>query len=464
MKSTAKQDRQPGQKAGRRWIYAKKPKGPLYFYRQIVGYTLLLFFIAAPFIKIDGNPFLKFNVLEAKFSIFGNLFYPQDFHIFLFGMLIILVCIVLFTAVYGRVWCGWACPQTIFMELVFRRIEYFIEGDWKQQQKLNNGPDSDIRAIKKLVKHLVFLLISFAISNLFLAYIIGVDALYQIVREPIHQHLGGFLAIWVFTLVFYFVFAYVREIVCTRICPYGRLQSVLLDDHSVTVAYNVARGEPRRKRKKDGRQEWSGDCIDCQLCVHVCPTGIDIRDGMQVECVSCTACIDACDAVMEKIQRPKRLIGFYTPSQAEGEISQVTEKRRNTRPYIYTALLFALTAVFGLLIFSRSDVEGRLFRAKGSGYQMRDDGTVINLYSLELMNKTTENMEFELESGTEGIRLELVNPMFNLEGEGSAKMGLFLVADKEAFSTYKTEVKVHIISENKILKTMETTFIAPPLR
>ena len=421
MEHTAKQDLQPEQKAGRSWIYAKKPKGPLYFYRQVVGYTLLLFFVAAPFIKIDGNPFLKFNLLEAKFSIFGNLFYPQDFHIFLFGMLIILVCIVLFTAVYGRVWCGWACPQTIFMELVFRRIEYFIEGDWKQQQKLNNGPDSDIRAIKKLVKHAVFLFISFAISNLFLAYIIGVDSLYQIVKEPISQHFGGFVAIWVFTLVFYFVFAYVREIVCTRICPYGRLQSVLLDDHSVTVAYNVARGEPRRKRKKGGRQESSGDCIDCQLCVHVCPTGIDIRDGMQVECVSCTACIDACDAVMEKIQRPKRLIGFYTPLQVEGEISQVKEKRRNTRPYVYTALLVALIAAFGLLIFTRSDVEGRLLRATGSGYQMRDDGTVINLYSLELMNKTTEHIDFELESGTEGVRLELVNPMSNLEREGTAK-------------------------------------------
>src|SRR5690606_24625877 len=308
----------PSKGKKRNWIYAKKPSGQLYNYRQWVGYGLLLFLFIAPFIKLNGNTFLMFNIVERKFSIFGNIFFPQDLHIFVFGMLIIMVGIVLFTAIFGRVWCGWTCPQTIFMELIFRRIEYLIEGDWTQQKKLNEGPNTDARAWKKLLKHSVFLLISVFISNIVLSYIIGVDALYQLITEPLDAHLGGFIAMTVFTLVFYGVFAHVREIVCTTICPYGRLQGVLLDDQSLTVAYNEQRGEPRGKlSKKD--EAAKGDCVDCGLCVHVCPTGIDIRNGVQLECVNCTACVDACDTVMDKIGKPKRLIGFYSLGQIEGK-------------------------------------------------------------------------------------------------------------------------------------------------
>src|SRR5690606_8918644 len=303
-------------KPRREWIYAKKPAGRLYRYRAWVGYALLLFLIAAPLISINGEPFLMFNIIDRKFVLFGSVFWPQDLHIFVFGMLIAMVCVVLFTVVYGRVWCGWACPQTIFMELVFRRIEYWIEGDWQQQRKLNERPNTLQKRLKKGLKHTIFFGISFLISNIFLAYIIGVDALWTIMTDPVSQHLGGLTAILLFTLVFYGVFAYVREIVCTTICPYGRLQGVLLDDQSITIAYDVNRGEPRGKQRKGEEQE-KGDCVDCNLCVQVCPTGIDIREGLQMECVSCTACIDACDAVMEKIHKPKRLIGFY----AMGEIT-----------------------------------------------------------------------------------------------------------------------------------------------
>ena len=448
----------------RKWIYAKKPSGKLYNYRQVVGYGLLLFFFLGPILKINGNPFLMFNVIERKFSIFGNIFYPQDFHIFLFGMLIVMVCIVLFTAVYGRVWCGWTCPQTIFMELIFRRIEYLIEGDWTQQKKLNEGPDTDAKAWKKVLKHGIFLLISFIISNLFLSYIIGFDTLVKIATDPIDQHLVGFISILVFTLVFYFVFAYVRDIVCTKICPYGRLQGVLLDENSVTVAYNVARGEPRGKLKKGETEDKKGDCIDCHLCVHVCPTGIDIRDGIQLECVSCTACIDACDAVMEKINKPKRLIGFYSSAEAEGKETEKIGKQRNTRAIVYTGILVVLMAIFGFMIFSRSDVDGRLLRAKGSSYQKRDDGTVTNLYTLEVLNKTNKDLDFDLVSATEGIKIQVVNPISHLAREGSAKISLFLISDLKSIKKYKTDVKVDIKVGDKVLETMETTFIAPPAK
>src|SRR5690606_23762680 len=395
-----------GTKPKRAWVYAKKPEGRWFNRRQVVGYALLAFFFAAPFVKVGGEPFLLFNVIERKFVLFGNVFWPQDLYIFMFGMLIALVCIVLFTAVYGRVWCGWACPQTIFMRLTCRRIEFWIEGDWTQQKKLNNRPNPTSKYVKKGLKHGVFLLISFAISNLFLSYIIGVDALWKIMTDPVRQHIGGLVSIVLFTLVFYAVFAYLREIVCTTICPYGRLQSVLMDDKSITIAYNHRRGEPRGHRKK-GAEQSVGDCVDCNLCVQVCPTGIDIRKGLQMECVSCTACIDACDAVMEKLDRPKRLIGFYSVNEIEGS----AKRTGNTRAVAYTAVLVALVAVFGWLIFSRSQVEGTLLRAKGSSYQLHPDGTVSNLYSLELINKTNTDIPFTLQALGSDMTIRVVNPL-----------------------------------------------------
>ncbi|MGV3760990.1 cytochrome c oxidase accessory protein CcoG [Parapedobacter sp.] len=448
----------------RAWVYAKKPGGKWFNRRQGVGYALLAFFIAAPFVKIAGEPLLLFNVIERKFVLFGSVFWPQDLHIFVFGMLIAMVCIVLFTAVYGRVWCGWACPQTIFMELVFRRIEFLIEGDWLQQKKLDKAPNTMAKYAKKGVKHTIFLLISFGISNLFLAYIIGVEGLWKIMIDPISQHLGGFVAIVLFTLAFYGVFAYLREIVCTTICPYGRLQSVLMDDKSVTIAYDHRRGEPRGHRKK-GAEQSVGDCVDCNLCVQVCPTGIDIRNGLQMECVSCTACIDACDAVMEKLDRPKQLIGFYSVSEIEGDMKSSgsnTKSNGNTRAVAYTMVLIALVAVFGWLVFSRSQVDGTLLRAKGSTYQLLDDGTVSNLYSLELINKTSSDIPFSLEVLGENMTIRMVNPLTVLKAGTTAQMTLFLVSPQQSVKTYKTNVKIGVMAEGKAVETLKTTFVAPP--
>lgn len=448
----------PSKGKKRKWIYAKKPAGQFYTYRQWVGYSLLMFLFIAPFIKLNGNPFLMFNIVERKFSIFGNMFFPQDLHIFVFGTLIIMVSIVLFTAVFGRVWCGWTCPQTIFMELIFRKIEYFIEGDWTQQKKLNEGPNTDARAWKKLLKHSIFLLISLFISNIFLAYIIGIEELWKIITEPIDQHMGGFIAMVIFTLLFYAVFAHVREIVCTTICPYGRLQGVLLDDQSLTVAYNVERGEPRGKLSK--KQESSkGDCVDCGLCVHVCPTGIDIRNGVQLECVNCTACIDACDAVMDKIGKPKRLIGFYSLGQIEGKNDF---KKNQSRPILYSTVLVILSAVFLYLLFSRPAIDGSLLRATGSTYQTQPDGRISNLYTIELMNKSGKNIPFELKPNDANFDIQLVNKIDSLQKDGSAKMSFFLITDKKNISTYKSKTAVRIFSNGEAIKSLNTTFICPP--
>jgi cytochrome c oxidase accessory protein FixG len=302
-------------------------------------------------------------------------------------------------------------------------------------------------------------LISFFISNIFLAYIIGTDALFKIITDPVEEHVIGLLSIVVFTLAFYGVFAYVREIVCTTICPYGRLQGVLLDDQSTTVAYNEKRGEPRGKQKKGVEDPDKGDCIDCELCVHVCPTGIDIRNGIQLECVSCTACIDACDAVMEKINKPKRLIGFYSLGEIEGEGEF---KKNKTRHVIYAVVLTFLIGIFGYMIFSRSEIGGSLLRATGSSYQLRPDGTVSNLYTLELLNKSGREIDFEIAPADSKMQIQLVNKITRLGRDGSAKLSFFLIGDRKDIETYKTKIKVNILSEGKIVETMKTTFIAPP--
>src|SRR5690554_1376076 len=341
----------------RKWIYPRKVKGKYYNWRSYLSYVLLAVLFAGPFLKIDGQPLLLLNFFENKFVIFGAVFWPQDTYLLIFMLLIFMVFIILFTAVFGRVFCGWFCPQTLFMELVFRKVEYWIEGDANQQRKLNNGPNTSDKIAKKTLKHFIFLAISFLISNLFLSYVIGIDQLYQIITDPVAQHLRGLLSIIIFTFIFYGVFAYVREIVCTTICPYGRLQGVLLDDQSLVVAYNYQRGEPRGHiKKKDDHSTETGDCIDCNLCVQVCPTGIDIRDGLQLECVNCTACIDACDDVMLKIDRPTRLIGFYSSKQIE----ENTNEKNNARILAYSIVLALLLVVFGWLILSRTTVGGTL--------------------------------------------------------------------------------------------------------
>lgn len=443
----------------RQWIYAKKVSGRYFNYRQYVGYTLLVLLLVAPFLKIHGEPLLMFNIVERKFSVLGAVFYPQDLHIFVFGMLIAMVCIVLFTVVYGRVWCGWACPQTIFMELIFRQIEYWIEGDANQQRRLNNEGWTKEKIFKKLSKHLLFFLISFLIANLFLSYIIGVDALVSIISDPVQNHLVGFISITLFTLVFYAVFAFVREIVCTTICPYGRLQGVLLDDQSISVAYHYKRGEPRGNIRKEQVDKTLGDCIDCSLCVQVCPTGIDIRNGIQLECVNCTACIDACDGVMEKIHRPKGLIGFY--SQKEIEFGPA--KRKNVRAIAYSVVLIILIGVFCGLLLNRSMVDGTLLRASGTSYIFREDGTVTNLYNVELTNKSSKEIPFIISSTDKRFKIQVLSDKKTLSGGETVRFSLFLIMPKKEVNAYKTSVQVCVNSNGKVVKKMKTNFVAPPV-
>jgi len=442
----------------RDFIYPKQPSGRLYNYRKWVSYVLLLFLFSCPFLKLNDEQLVLFNFIERKFVFFGLIFTPQDFYLFALAMLIFIMFIVCFTVVLGRLWCGWACPQTIFMEMVFRRIEYWIEGDANKQKKLDQGGWNTEKIFKKTSKHFIFLGISFAIANTFLAYMIGSAVLYKSITEPIAGHISGFISIWLFTFVFYGVFAYAREVICTVICPYGRLQGVLLDNQSLVVAYDFRRGEPRGRIQKGAATLNNGDCIDCGLCVQVCPTGIDIREGTQLECVNCTACIDSCNEVMLKINKPKNLIGFFN----QDFINDRKAYKIGLKSYGYAAVLVMIMLVFSSLIYKREDIQTTVLRASGTLYQSRGADKTSNLYNAELINKTNKTIKFTFRSKDRGDEVNFIQKADVLPKEGSVHLTFFLIRKNKSITKYKTAAVFEIVVNGEILSTATTSFFAQP--
>uniref|UniRef100_A0A7V2ZLB6 Cytochrome c oxidase accessory protein CcoG n=1 Tax=Ignavibacterium album TaxID=591197 RepID=A0A7V2ZLB6_9BACT len=442
----------------RKWIFPKKPSGRFYNARTIVSFFLLAFLIITPFIKVNGHPFLLLDFPNRHFILFGVPFGPHDFHLFVLAMISFVVFIVLFTVIFGRIFCGWACPQTIFMEMVFRKIEYLIEGDAIQQIKLKNAPWTAKKILKKTLKHVIFFSISFFIANIFLSYIISMDKLIEIVTDPPSQHLSGLFAITVFSGVFYFVFSYFREQACTLVCPYGRLQGVLLDQDSIVIAYDYKRGEPRGKLKKGEDFSNRGDCIDCHLCVDVCPTGIDIRNGIQLECVNCTACIDACDNVMDKIQRPRGLIRYASLRNIENK----AKFKFTPRMMLYSTILFILLTVLTVLMINRTDFNVNVLRTPGMLFQQQPDGKISNLYDLNLVNKTFQPTEIKLklENPSSG-ELKIIGTDLKLEPQQIVEAKFMILLPKESITKMNTHVEIGVYDGDKLIKKIKTSFLGP---
>jgi len=442
------------------WVYPKKPAGYYHRLRILVSVVLLTLFFAGPFITYQGRPFILLNVFERRFILFGQAFWPQDFFLLALTLIIFFIFIALFTVVFGRVWCGWACPQTLFMEMVFRKIEYWIEGDANDQRKLNKAPWTLSKITKKLSKQIVFLLISILISHVAMAYLIGIDAVKEIVQEPPTEHMAGFLGLIGFTGIFYGVFAYFREQACVAVCPYGRLQGVLLAKESIVVAFDWLRGEPRGKLKKNAVTENKlGDCIDCKLCVHVCPTGIDIRNGTQLECVNCTACIDACDDVMVKINKPKGLIRYSSVTAIEQGIQKLFTSRVAAYSFVLVALLVALS----YLIFTREDIEITILKAPGTLYSKSEDGQITNLYNIEFVNKTFDDISLELKAeAPEGATLSRIGGSGMLVPKEGIGKGLFMIkVPEDMVSTTKMTVSIGVYKEGERMFTSTAKFIGP---
>ncbi|MFI5136820.1 MAG: cytochrome c oxidase accessory protein CcoG [Sphingobacteriales bacterium] len=442
----------------RKWIYPLIRKGTFYKWRSWVSYVFLIFLFSGPFIRINGQPLLLLNIIDRQFVLLGQVFWPQDIFLFMLASLVFLVCIVLFTIAFGRIFCGWICPQTIFMEMVFRKIEEWIEGDAHKRKKLDAGPWTREKIIKKTIKTVAFLFISFLISNTFLAYIIGSDSLIKIITDPVSEHWLGLLLISGFTAAFYTVYSRMREQVCTLFCPYGRLQGVMTDQHTLLVAYNDVRGEPRGKLDRKAVSPSSkGDCVDCNLCVEVCPTGIDIRKGTQLECTNCTACIDVCDEVMDKIHKPRRLIGFFSENMIHAQ-----EKPSFTgRMMAYSAVIVVLVSVLSFFIFSRSDMDMTVMRSPGLLYQKQAGGYISNIYNAEIINKTNKICTIILKSDNPDVKIKYIQKPGTISVGGSVKTMFFLIMPASEIHAPDIDVHLQLIRDNKIIQTVTTSFVGP---
>ena len=444
-------------KGNRKWIYAHQPKGKLYNWRTILSVVYFVVFFGLPFVYINGRPLFLFNIPKAKFILFGKVFWPQDFFILGLGMIAFILFIIVFTAAFGRLFCGWACPQTNFMEMMFRKVEYWIEGDAPRQKMLARQRWNGEKIIKKVTKHVLFFCLSFVIANFFLAYIIGVKELGTIISEPVSQHLAGFFTVITFSGVFYGVYAHFREQACTVVCPYGRLQGVLLDKNSMIVAYDYKRGEPRGHAKK-GVEDNLGDCIDCYACVKVCPTGIDIRDGVQMECVGCTACIDACNNIMDKVGKPQGLIRYAS----ENSIANGEPLRYTSRMKMYTALCGLVVVILSVILATRQDVDATIMRTPGILYQQVGSDSISNLYNIKVANKTTQQIPLTIKlDEAEGRIIMIGKPFIDVAKEGQGSGSFFVVLPNKEVAQRKTAVKLALYEGSKKIAVVSTNFLGP---
>ncbi|HET7903792.1 MAG TPA: cytochrome c oxidase accessory protein CcoG [Candidatus Eisenbacteria bacterium] len=438
----------------RRRIRPRYSKGRFYARRRVVAYVLMLVFFAIPYLKMNGKPLILLDIPRREFTLFGTTFLSTETLLFMLLFLAILLSLFLATALFGRVWCGWACPQTVYMEYLFRPVEYWLEGGWRGAKKLDK---TKAVRLPRVLKQGIYLGLSLFLAHTFLAYFVGVERLAQWVQRSPIEHPTSFLVMLGTTLMIFADFAWFREQTCLVACPYGRLQSVLLDRRSLIVGYDARRGEPRQKGMID-RPATAGDCIECKLCVLTCPTGIDIRDGLQMECIHCTQCIDACDAVMTRIGKPIGLIRYGSRQGFEGK----RQSWLRPRVVLYPAALAIVLGTFAWALGTRADAEVTLLRGLGEPYTLQADGSVTNQIRVKVTNRGGGDHAYAIAiGGAEGATvIAPINPL-PVPGGGTRSTSLFVVLPRSAFEDGERPVTVTLDDGRGFKTTLPYQLVGP---
>lgn len=372
----------------RRWLKPKLAKGPWWQRRRIVAYVLMVIFVVVPHLTIGGKPVVRLDIAAREFTILGHTLLPTDTLLLALTMLTAFVSIVFITAVAGRAWCGWGCPQTVYMEYLFRPIDRLFEGTAGK----GGQPKQPMSASMQILRFGVYVLLNMFLAHTFLAYFVGPERLSMWIQSSPFEHPAAFAVMAVTTLLLTYDFYFFREQTCLIACPYGRFQSVMLDRNSMIVAYDHNRGEPRRKGKRDATAT-NSHCVDCNQCVVVCPTGIDIRNGLQMECINCTQCIDACDSVMDKVGLPKGLIRYTSQDALDNKPQRFLRARTMIYPLILTAIVSGLV----LAIANTYGLDARIIRGKGAPFTLAERGVTSNNFNMRIVNRTEEPQTYQLE-------------------------------------------------------------------
>lgn len=438
----------------RHWIRPRLSPGRFLTGRRLVAYGLILLFTALPYVRIAGKPSVLLDIGAREFTVLGKTFLPTDTIVLALFLVAVFVSIFLITAILGRAWCGWACPHTVYMEFVYRPIERLFDGPPKR----GGRPGTKRTPVRIVAKYATYLVISGFLAHVFLAYFVGVERLAEWIQRSPFEHPAGFLVVFGTTVLMMFHFSFFREQLCIVACPYGRLQSVMLDRESLIVAYDERRGEPRGKLRKKEPITEVGDCVDCNLCVETCPTGIDIRDGLKMECVHCAQCIDACDAVMEKIGKPKGLIRYSSQARMAGE------RARWLRPRVvlYPLVLGALAVAFSFALKSKSDTDVRLLRGLGAPYTVMNDGRVSNALRVKVTNRREVDRDYAFEV-TEPYAIELLlesNPFRVEPGEARTESIMVLFAP-EVLDASGREITIRIHDGAEFEKDLRVRLFGP---
>jgi cytochrome c oxidase accessory protein FixG len=439
----------------RRWLRPKLSHGKLLERRRWLAYVLIAIFTLIPFIKVNGNPLVLLDIPARRFTILGFTFLPTDTVLLAIFMVGLLLSVFLFTALFGRIWCGWACPQTVYMEFLFRPIERFFDGTvGRGGHRIKAAP------WRVAGKYLVYFLLCVYLANTFIAYFIGVDRLLVWVTQSPLNHPIPFLVMAFVTFAMMVDFCFFREQMCIIACPYGRFQSVLLDRNSIIVAYDQNRGEPRGKLQKKGDRNLPvlGDCIDCGNCVTTCPTGIDIRAGLQMECINCTQCIDACNEVMQKIGRAPDLIRYSSQARDEGLRTHLFR----ARTAIYPLLLLGIVSAFFTVFLKTKTFDAALTRGPGNPYIVNEANEVINVLKLTLTNRSDQEMVFRASVlQPEGVRLQLQQQSFNVPPRETISFHLNSFAPKTVFRGGRAKTLIEVVNDREISRTIEFVMLGP---